>query len=683
MSFLKNPLNKIDFSPRTTFSKQVLRKILINREIRMEKEIKILVVEDEPEILLMTCRILKSAGYEVLRASTGNEALQIVQQAHPDLVLLDVHLPDINGIEVCQQIKQDITLDSYVVILSNSRKESRHQIEGLNAGADGYIVRPISNQELLARIQSIIRLKQVEKQLREREQQFAQFMEAVPIGIFVLDAKGQPYYANRMSQNILGKGITESTTPDKLAEVYRAYTSGTNEPYPTEKMPLVKALSGESTTVQDMEIHQPDKIIPLEVQGSPIFNENGEITYAIAAFQDMTERERAEKKRLQLEEELRHAQKMDALGTLAGGIAHDFNNLLVPILGYTQAALAKMDPKNKEFHHLEKVVQSAQKAKNLVSQIFTFGRKMELTKESIHIKTLIKDVLKLLKSTIPVTISIEYVKNSNLPLVYVSPSQIHQVLMNLCINASQAMPGGGKLTIKSEYVKNYQFINSTSQKIEGNFVCLHVQDTGIGIGKTTLEHIFEPFFTTKKREEGTGLGLSVVLGIVQQHGGNIEVISKEGKGTTFKVYLPISETKMERSEEKPPKSIILGEGHVLLIDDETMVNDTGTLLLEDLGYRVTSFDDAKKALVFFAEQSQDFDLIITDYAMPHMNGVQLAEKIKEIREDIPILLCTGYNDVVSKESIDQWGIDDLVMKPYEFEELSETVWQILNKDNAN
>jgi len=300
------------------------------------------------------------------------------------------------------------------------------------------------------------------------------------------------------------------------------------------------------------------------------------------------------------------------------------------------------------------------------------------------LKKLIEDVLEVIRSSIPKNIDIFEELEFNLPLISIDPSQIYQVILNLCTNAIQAMPTGGELRIKLEQIKHVD--SGTIENIpDEEFICLSVQDGGNGMDAATLDRIYEPFFTTKEKGEqrGTGLGLSIVSSVVRQHGGLLDVESEPGYGTTFRVYIPIT----EQEETVPIEDVSIpkyadGGEHVLFIDDEELVNEMGATILEELGYRVTSFTDSQEALQAVETTPQDFDLLITDYSMPNLTGPQLMKKVKEIRCDLPMLLVTGYTNLATLENMKLWGCSGVIAKPYRLKELSQAVREALSNARA-
>ncbi len=403
----------------------------------------------------------------------------------------------------------------------------------------------------------------------------------------------------------------------------------------------------------------------------PLLDNRGNIDQILSVVENVTDRK-------QLEKQLRESQKMEAIGTLAGGIAHEFNNLLAPILGFTEMLMRDKSENVSDYERLRLIQHAGNRAKSLVQQMLAYGRQSMSQRELVRLETLVEDTINLIKNTLPSNIYVKKEIEVRLPLIFGMPNEIRQVILNLCLNASHAMPDGGELTIHLKNGGYHKFINSEGLITEGNFVGLIVCDTGSGINQANMDRIFDPFFTTKGVGEGSGLGLSVVQGIMEQHQGFIDVDSKVGDGTTFHVYFPITQEKV-----KPPvvktKPLSQGNERILLIDDEPMITNLTKNMLEELGYKVTEFLDCDEALKLFTEIPQDFDLVITDYGMPKMNGKQLTEKLKEIRPDISVILFTGYGDLIAREDIHIWGMNDLLLKPFELKELSEVVREVLNK----
>jgi signal transduction histidine kinase/ActR/RegA family two-component response regulator len=386
----------------------------------------------------------------------------------------------------------------------------------------------------------------------------------------------------------------------------------------------------------------------------------------------------------QSERQLQQVMKLQAIGTLAGGIAHDFNNILFPIVGYTELTMDDIPEDSQARQNLEEILKATNRAKKLVQQILAFSRQGSQERKPLQVQSLIKEALKLLRATIPSTIEIEYDIGEEYGHIMGDPTQIHQVIMNLCTNAYHAMQEtGGKLEVKLKEVDiSYEkSLERVGMKV-GRHLELTVKDTGHGMGPEVLERIFEPYYTTKEQGKGTGLGLSVIHGIIKNHGGDISVSSQVGKGTTFTVYLPLIDDIDAETKTVEVTAATQGNERILLIDDEEQIIDIERQILERLGYQVTTKTDSEEALEEFAALPEKFDLVITDMTMPKMTGDQLARKMMDIKPDIPVILCTGFNETISEEKALAMGIEKFVMKPIVKDELANTIRTVLDTPKA-
>ena len=380
------------------------------------------------------------------------------------------------------------------------------------------------------------------------------------------------------------------------------------------------------------------------------------------------------------ERQLQQVLKIQAIGTLAGGIAHDFNNILFPIVGYTELTMDEVPDDSVAHNNLEEVLKAAHRAKDLVQQILTFSRQSGQERKPVEVHSIIEEALKLLRASIPASIEIIHKIDDDCHPVMGDATQIHQVIMNLCTNAYQAMQDkGGTLEINlSEVDVGYE---ETVEKIgmqPGKHLQLLVKDEGCGMDAVVLGRIFEPYYTTKEQGKGTGLGLSVIHGIIKNHRGDISVNSTPGKGTTFKVYLPIIEDMDTVTEFEPSNGAVKGNERILLIDDEEQIVSMEQQMLENLGYEVTARTDSTEALKEFSQKPQNFDLVITDMTMPHMTGDELALKLLNIKPDIPVILCTGFNEDITEEKALAMGIQKFVMKPVIKNDLATTIRTVLD-----
>ncbi|MBN1930875.1 MAG: response regulator [Desulfobacterales bacterium] len=401
------------------------------------------------------------------------------------------------------------------------------------------------------------------------------------------------------------------------------------------------------------------------------------------SIHDLTERVRVENEQKRLEAQLQQAQKMEAIGTLAGGIAHDFNNILAAIIGYTELSIFHVPDDSKAKNSLRKVLKAGDRAKNLVNQILSFSRQGDQSMRLVSINSILKESLKLLRASLPSTIEIRKHIDNDIGPIEADPTQIHQVLINLCSNAAHAMrEKGGVLEISLTKVRvDSENPAKSVDMLPGPYLKLSVKDTGHGIPPELMKRIFEPYFTTKKMNEGTGLGLAVVHGIVKSCGFNIHVESEPGKGTMFQVFFPYSQKELNHSNENhtTEENNYTGKERILFIDDEQALVDIGKEILGYLGYKVVAVTSSIQAFDLFKLEPNQFDLVITDMTMPNMTGVMLAEEILKIRSDIPIILCTGFSDVITPEKAQAIGISEFVLKPLVIKDLAEIIRKVLDK----
>ncbi|MBC8433025.1 MAG: PAS domain-containing protein [Desulfobacterales bacterium] len=413
-----------------------------------------------------------------------------------------------------------------------------------------------------------------------------------------------------------------------------------------------------------------DTLREFETKISPVRDSSGEVVNFVSVSRDVTQE-------VALQVQLQQAQKMQAIGTLAGGIAHDFNNILAAVIGYTEIAIADVEKGGLLHDNLQEVLKAGERAKDLVNQILTFSRQSEQDLKPIKVELIVKEVLKLIRASLPATIEIHQKLKSETNVMG-DPTKIHQVLMNLCTNAAHAMrKKGGVLNVSLADVElDSNFATKHFDIKPGPYLKLSVTDTGHGMPPGLLEHIFDPFFTTKQQGEGTGMGLSMVHGIVKSHGGTISVYSEPGEGSIFNVYLPAIESRSEQKarEEKP---VPTGTERILFVDDEQALVNMGKQLLESLGYKVTTRTSSIEALKLFKVQPDKFDLVITDLTMPNMTGDELAQKLMAVRPDIPVILCTGFSTKMTEEKTKKMGIRAFVLKPVIKQDIAETIRKVL------
>jgi PAS domain S-box-containing protein len=532
---------------------------------------------------------------------------------------------------------------------------------------EGYRRLEVANEELH---REIAERKRAEAALREAEEQYRTLVEQAQDAIVVLQ-HGKPVYGNPACKKLLGFSVGETAARnffdvvvpedrDRLREYHDKGLQGGAIPDRYE----IRLLS------------QDGQQLPLEVRMCVIQYQRQPATLVV--MRDITERKRAEEERRRIEEQLRRAQKMEALGTLAGGIAHDFNNILAAIIGYTELVVPRVSRTSPEWGYLQEVLTAGQRARDLVQQILLFTRQGEQERKPVQLHQLVKEVLALLRASLPTTIEVRQYIDEATGAILADPTRMHQVLLNLCTNAEHAMrETGGILEVRLDAVDvDVAFAADHPELQPGPHVRLTVRDTGHGMEPEVMERIFEPFFTTKGVGEGTGMGLAMVHGIVTSHEGAITVQSTVGKGTTFEVYFPRIDAVPEPAAEVEV-SLPHGKGCILFVDDEETLALLGQEFLRRLGYDVVATTSSIKALETFRTTPQRFDLVITDQTMPDMTGAALASELRHIRPDIPIILCTGFSHVMNAEKAKAMEIDAFCMKPFMARDLGLTIQQVL------
>ena len=515
------------------------------------------------------------------------------------------------------------------------------------------------------------RMKAVEA-LQESEERYRILFELSPDAIVIWQDE-EVVFANSAAMSLLG-----ATTLDQLVglSIWGIHHSD----YHTQLKERYQHAHETGLTLPPIEyqfVRLDRQIIYVEATGTLIQYRNQPSN--VGVYRDITERRQLEAEKAKLETRLQQAQKMEAIGTLAGGIAHDFNNILASVIGYTELAFLDSGKGTQQQNSLQNVLIAGNRAKDLVKQILTFSRQTDQEQKPVQLKLVVKEALKLLRASIPSTIEIEKIIESD-SLVLGDPTQIHQVFMNLCTNATHAMrEQGGVLTVSlsdedldSESNPDYPGLKP------GAYINLTVSDTGHGITSDNLKKIFDPFFSTKEKGEGTGMGLSVVHGIVQSHGGAVYVHSEPGKGSTFKVFLPVIERLLE-PEDMIERPLLTGTEHILFIDDEPAIVDMGKKTLESLGYDVVTRTSSIEALELFRAQKSRYDLVITDMTMPHMTGIDLAKELMSIRPGIPIILCTGFSEKIDENRAKKIGLRAFVLKPILRREIANTIREVLDK----
>lgn len=510
-----------------------------------------------------------------------------------------------------------------------------------------------------------------EAALRESEKNYRELVQSANSIIMRMDTEGKITFFNTYAQNffgyrkeeIIGKNVIGTIVPERNFAGF-------------DLAVMIKDIGAHPeryVSNENENIRRNGERVQVTWMNKAIYDKDGNVSEILCVGIDVTEK-------WQLEKRLAQAQKMESIGTLAGGIAHDFNNILSAVIGYTELSLIDIPKGSALQNNLQQVLKAGGRAKDLVRQILTFSRQRENELVPVKVSLIVNEALKLLRASLPTTIKMRHHIKSYLA-VLTDPTNIHQVLMNLCTNASFAMQEeGGVLEVSlSDVDLDADFAKQHPDVKPGKFIRLIVSDTGYGMSPEVSERIFDPFFTTKKMGQGTGMGLSVVHGIVKSHGGTIIVESSPGKGSAFSVFLPAIESEVTDQADQP-QLVITGNERILFVDDEDFQADIGKRMLERLGYRVTAKTNSVEALDLFRQTPDEFDLVITDMTMPNMTGDVLARKLISIRPDIPIIVCTGYSARINPDIIKEIGIKAMAMKPVVMKDIAQMIHRVLSRE---
>ncbi|MDA8139094.1 MAG: ATP-binding protein [Desulfobacteraceae bacterium] len=513
-----------------------------------------------------------------------------------------------------------------------------------------------------------------EEQLKAQRDLIERVMETSPAGIVRADARGQIVYANMQAETILGIHLSTEAgrTYDDPDWRITALNGG---PYPKDQLPffVVRQTLQPVFDVQHAIQWADGQRRLLSINAAPLVDPAGIFEGMVATIEDITERKK-------LEEHLQQVQKMEAIGNLAGGIAHDFNNILAPIVGFADLLLEDLAPGSTEHEYVKGILEAGTRGKELVKQILAFSRQSEIQMVPVRFQQILKEVLKLCRSTIPADIEILHHIQADCGVIMADATQLHQVAMNLITNAFHAVEAShGRISVElKEIVRGYDE-SSGNALAPGRYAMLSVADTGCGMEPAVLAKLFTPYFTTKPKGKGTGLGLAVVYGLVQKHRGDIKVYSELGKGSAFHVYLPLIEKIAETSASTPLIKDPTGSERILMVDDEAPIVELERRMLERLGYRTTACTSSISALETFKRGPHAFDLVISDMTMPHMTGDELAQALDAIRPGIPIIICTGFSDRLNPQLVSTVGIKGILMKPIVKSELAQMVRKVLDE----
>jgi PAS domain S-box-containing protein len=618
------------------------------------KDIKILIVEDEWIVAKSIKKILEHYGYEVLSiVDTGEDAIKKSRELKPHIILMDIVLKGkIDGIDAAIEIKKQFNIP--VIYLTANADENTFERAKISEPF-GYIVKPFQEREL----QICIEIAHYKHKSEMEKLHLATAMEQINESIVITDTNGIIEYVNPAFENTTGYTYKETLEQHNSLDKNDFNFKDISD----------KITTGEIWNNQIKVRKRDGTKITLDSTFAPIKDINNKIINYIGILRDVTEK-------IKIERHLRNTQKLEALGALAGGIAHDFNNILSVIMGYTELLEQVIPKETEEGIYLEEIFNACEHARELTKQILTFSRRDESELGPIKLIPILKESIKLISNTLPKSIKIIQKINMDYDLLIGDPSQIYQVIMNLIINASHAIGDNEGLI---EIILDDIFIeeNNITGLKAGNYIELSIKDTGCGISQDIIDKIFEPFFTTKNQGEGSGMGLFVVHGIIKKHNGAISVFSEPASGSIFQVLLPKSEEKIMLIKERR-HGIPMGQGRILFVDDNEDIIYIQKKLLREIGYDITVRKDGMEALDLFRKQ-QNYDLIITNYSMPNMSGIELSKEIFKINPHIPVILCTGYKNKITGDRLNETGIKEIVMKPVLLRELAVIIDKVLHQ----
>jgi PAS domain S-box-containing protein len=635
---------------------------------------KILAVDNHPVMVRYIQSLLEKKGHEVKTAHDGLEALEVLKTFVPEVIFVDLIMPKIDGKKLCLAVRQREALkDVHIVVLSAVALEEAEDFRVF--GADACIAKgPLdllgpNILEVLDAIQSgaiqgseeikgreYVYQRTITKELIYSKQHFEVILNNMSEGILEITVEGYIYFANRAASCIL------SIPEERLlgAQFFDFFQEPEKEAIETG---FRKCLEERKSCSPDGPVEVDTK--RLLVSFLPVLEQEGNGIMVMLA--DVTEK-------MKIEEQLKHAMKMEAIGKLSGGIAHDFNNLLMGIQGNVSVMLLETKPSQLQYECIKKIESIIRSGSELTDKLLGYARKGKYETKVLNLNKLIRESAEMFGRT-KKEILMQIDLAADLLPVEGDRVQFEQVLLNLYVNAWQAMPEGGTLRIETQNVSHEEIESRLFNPKPGQYARVVIADTGSGIDETLLHQVFDPFFTTKELGRGTGLGLASVYGIVKNHGGYIDVESEKGKGTTFLIYLPVSEKPL--SEKEGALRYEPENETILLIDDEEMVLEAGLRMLRILGYEVLLAKNGKEAIEIFRENAGVVSLVILDMIMPKMSGAETYEKLKEIRKDVKVLISSGYSMNGLPERVNLDGNDGFIQKPYELKHLFHKLREML------
>jgi PAS domain S-box-containing protein len=636
----------------------------------------LLVDDDEDDFIITRSLILRAAErrYQLDWINNYDAALAAIQRKEHDICLLDYRLGEQTGLELLRE--SEAISGRMPMILLTGQGDHEIDLEAMQAGAADYLVKGQLTADSLDRaIRYAVAGRRAEENLRRDRDLISRIMETSPVGIVVTDRVGKITFANHRAEEVLN--LAREAVARGTCNVLDWHITDAEGNPSSGKPPAMKQVFDTGQPVQDIRhvIDGSDKRRRLlSTNATPLFDADGKIDGMVATVEDVSER-------LALEAQLRQSQKMESVGQLAAGVAHDINNILTIIQGHTGLLLNTTRPHTDAAKSLEQILAASDRAASFIRQLLLFSRKQVVQTKILDLNAVLGNMGSMLPRLLGEDITLETQYQSELPCIDADTGMIEQIVMNLAINARDAMPKGGKLVVTSSTTEtDAAYQRQHPEARTGKFVCLTVTDTGCGMERWLLQRIFEPFFTTKEVGKGTGLGLATVYGIVKQHQGWIEVQSEVGVGTTFKVFLPIAATNLEKSAQTvaKPQAIRGGEETILFVEDEPTLLALGQMLLRRYGYQVLSASSGAEALRVWEQQHGQIDLLLTDLIMPGgVRGSDLAAELRKRKPALKVIYTSGYSAELAGKDFAQGDIVFLA-KPYPPHQLAFAVRKCLD-----
>ncbi|MDT7041029.1 response regulator [Candidatus Nitronereus thalassa] len=644
------------------------------------KDLRVLVVEDEILIAEELRERLTQNGLRIVDVvDSGERAIQVVEQDHPELVLMDIRLKGrLDGIQTAEAIRP--TMRGPVIFLTaHSDQDTLQRAKGTEPF--GFVVKPFNERELVVAIEMSLHRYGLEKRLKESEQRYAATLASIGDGVIATDPEGRVTFMNHVAEALTQWRFADARGRT-IDEVFPLLVENSQEKFENPALRAMR-LNQKVTLNEPVEmIMRNQELIPIDDSAAPIIDEKGKLLGAVVAFRDIRQHRLAQDALRKAEDQLRQAQKLEAIGQLAGGVAHDFNNLITVINGFADLLLSRDSLDGRSRTLVKEIRKSGDRASSLTRQLLAFSCKQVLHPVTLQLDELITNISRMVERLIGEDMILTITSGPDLWAIWADPGQIEQVILNLTANARDAMPNGGQIIVETSNIEVMEEVDEAGLEIPaGPYVRLSVCDTGTGIDQETQEHIFEPFTTTKQPGEGTGLGLASVYGIVKQSGGFISFSTEIGKGTTFTLYFPAmpSVVPKKRGESLDDEMSLSGTETILVVEDDDSVR---SLIVSGLclhGYTVFDAKNGEEAVRLFTEHADNIQMVVTDVVMPVMSGREVAERVHLINPKVRWLYISGYtDDKILRHGVLK-GEAALLQKPFTLEMLAKKVREILNQ----